>query len=641
MGLTHTIAPLLHLLKKDSKFVWLPEHEAAFQSVRDGLRAIPILAFPDESQGAGKYIIQVDASDYAIAGTFSQASRDGKEERLIACYGRALRDNEKKWTSADKEGLALVTALLKYKHLILGNPGLELRTDCRTIRHMKNIKHATAPRLARWSTALSPILDRAEWTHVSGSKNVVADALSRQEYEPDEPTKEEEELLYDDMTFATMLDNATAETSDSALRQEESTGWKLLQSYTEFPHEPVAEDLPAIPVTTLYDDDAGGDKVEVLLLLSSLDDDCRREETDFINVLADGLGYNTRSRAKQRLPPPITPVLTSGDGTLDLEAPTAIPEEFRDPSSERSPINTGDAPTISGEPMIQVGLPVGDAVSTSPLPAPPAFTDTTPTSGPTESVPANPTIVLEMDKPVTSPTVEVDTGVGDSVADNVGDDVTDVIRPDNMDDWLDEDDTETTQPAAPTPPEKRLIGVEICGGSSYDLRKLQTECPSLGPLMTYLRTGELPDKSTKLCRKILSQAETHFLDETGLLRWCKHTKRQTATTDGEPTEPREYVVVPVELRQEILIGFHHIGHCGINRMLELIDQANLRWERMYSDVRRFVLSCKLCAISKRGLPAPKALLKPWSVDLQVGDQINCDVLGPFVSAQRATEPFLV
>jgi hypothetical protein len=86
--LAKKVAPLNVLLKKDQRFQWTQQCEDSFQTIREGLRNIPILAYPDESEGAGRYVLQVDASNLAVAGIFSQVSRDGQEERLIACYGR-------------------------------------------------------------------------------------------------------------------------------------------------------------------------------------------------------------------------------------------------------------------------------------------------------------------------------------------------------------------------------------------------------------------------------------------------------------------------------------------------------------------------------------------------------------------------
>lgn len=201
--LTKKISPLLELLKKDVKFVWSQKQEDAFQEVRNGLKDLPVLGYADESKDAGKYIITSDASDRAVACTLSQV-QDG-EEKLLCCFGRSLRPNERVWSSQEKEGIGLMMALLKWRHLLVSNAGLEIRSDNMSVKFLERIKTSTQPRLARWSIAMNEILSKATWTHIKGKTNVICDALSRRDYEQTEPTPEEEDLLYDDLTFATLL----------------------------------------------------------------------------------------------------------------------------------------------------------------------------------------------------------------------------------------------------------------------------------------------------------------------------------------------------------------------------------------------------------------------------------------------------
>src|SRR5262249_55010290 len=67
--LSKKAVPLTQLLKKDQSFVWTKECEEAFQSIREGLKTLPTLVYPDEEPGAGRYIIHCDASRTAIGGT--------------------------------------------------------------------------------------------------------------------------------------------------------------------------------------------------------------------------------------------------------------------------------------------------------------------------------------------------------------------------------------------------------------------------------------------------------------------------------------------------------------------------------------------------------------------------------------------
>ena len=133
-NLTHDLEPLLELLSKNIHWLWTERHEAAFQQIKDKLKDLPTLKFPDEDPGAGAYIITTDASNLSIAGLIAQRSRDGKTEDLIACYGRSLRPNEVNWTTGEKECLAMIIAEIKFRHLIVGKP-LIIRSDNLSVRY--------------------------------------------------------------------------------------------------------------------------------------------------------------------------------------------------------------------------------------------------------------------------------------------------------------------------------------------------------------------------------------------------------------------------------------------------------------------------------------------------------------------------
>ncbi|KAE9256145.1 hypothetical protein PF002_g2011 [Phytophthora fragariae] len=57
------IQPLSSLLKKDATWLWRPEHQAAFDSVKKSLASAPILMLPDDSK---PFPVVCDASDFAI-----------------------------------------------------------------------------------------------------------------------------------------------------------------------------------------------------------------------------------------------------------------------------------------------------------------------------------------------------------------------------------------------------------------------------------------------------------------------------------------------------------------------------------------------------------------------------------------------
>ena len=61
--------PLYDLQKKKRKFHWGGEEQTAFDKLKLALITAPVMAFP---QDKGQYILDTDASGYAIGGVLSQ-----------------------------------------------------------------------------------------------------------------------------------------------------------------------------------------------------------------------------------------------------------------------------------------------------------------------------------------------------------------------------------------------------------------------------------------------------------------------------------------------------------------------------------------------------------------------------------------
>lgn len=106
-GFAEIAAPLTQLLKKNSPFVWSDECNKAFLQLKHGLTTAPILAYPNMDR---PFVLYTDASGSAIGYILGQID-DQNRERVIAYGGRALKDNEKKWSISERECFALVEAI--------------------------------------------------------------------------------------------------------------------------------------------------------------------------------------------------------------------------------------------------------------------------------------------------------------------------------------------------------------------------------------------------------------------------------------------------------------------------------------------------------------------------------------------------
>ncbi|WVZ70428.1 hypothetical protein U9M48_019099 [Paspalum notatum var. saurae] len=158
--------PMIALTQKNAKFVWSPKCEEAFGTLKKLLTSAPVLAQPDITK---PFDVYCDASGSGLGCVLMQ------EGRVIAYASSQLRKHEVNYPAHDLELLAVVYALKKLRHYLLGN-------TCHIYTDHKSLKYIfTQPELnmrqRRW---LELIKDYDLEVHYHpGKANVVANALSR------------------------------------------------------------------------------------------------------------------------------------------------------------------------------------------------------------------------------------------------------------------------------------------------------------------------------------------------------------------------------------------------------------------------------------------------------------------------------
>ncbi|WVZ76552.1 hypothetical protein U9M48_024517 [Paspalum notatum var. saurae] len=158
--------PMTALTQKNAKFAWSPKCEEAFGTLKKLLTSAPVLAQPDITK---PFDVYCDASGSGLGCVLMQ------EGRVIAYASCQLRKHEVNYPTHDLELLAVVYALKKWRHYLLGN-------TCHVYADHKSLKYIfTQPELnmrqRRW---LELIKDYDLEVHYHlGKANVVADALSR------------------------------------------------------------------------------------------------------------------------------------------------------------------------------------------------------------------------------------------------------------------------------------------------------------------------------------------------------------------------------------------------------------------------------------------------------------------------------
>ncbi|KAK1417596.1 hypothetical protein QVD17_26726 [Tagetes erecta] len=162
--------PLCNLLSKDAPFVFDKDCLEAFNALKNQLITSPILQSPDWSL---PFEIMCDASDYAVGAVLGQ--RVNKKPVAIYYASRTLSDAQLNYTTTEKELLAVVFAVDKFRSYIWGGKVI-IYSDHSAIRYLMEKKDAK-PRLIRWILLLQEF--DFEIRDKKGCDNVVADHLSR------------------------------------------------------------------------------------------------------------------------------------------------------------------------------------------------------------------------------------------------------------------------------------------------------------------------------------------------------------------------------------------------------------------------------------------------------------------------------
>jgi hypothetical protein len=135
--------PLCNLLAKETPFNFDEACLKAFETLRSLLSSAPIMKTPDWSL---PFEIMCDASDYAVGAVLGQ--HEDKLPHAIYYASKTLMDAQVNYTTTEKELLAVVFALDKFRSYLLGSK-VVIYSDHAALRHLM-AKRETKPRLIRW-----------------------------------------------------------------------------------------------------------------------------------------------------------------------------------------------------------------------------------------------------------------------------------------------------------------------------------------------------------------------------------------------------------------------------------------------------------------------------------------------------------
>ncbi len=125
-GWFSTIArPLFKLLKKNTPFEWTVSQQTAFDILKRKLTKEPILAHPDFIK---MFKLYTNALDVGLGAVLIQEDDQGKD-RVICYEAKTLLPAEKNYPTIEKECLAVMWTMQKFKYFLGGGQPFEVYTD--------------------------------------------------------------------------------------------------------------------------------------------------------------------------------------------------------------------------------------------------------------------------------------------------------------------------------------------------------------------------------------------------------------------------------------------------------------------------------------------------------------------------------
>lgn len=161
--------PLTSLLRKETPFVLAEAQQKAFDALKKALAEEVTLAFPTDEQ----LYVTCDSSSHSIGAMLSVGELPN--DRPIYFFSKTLNDVQKRYSTIERELLAIVEAIKAFRVYLYGRFFI-LITDHKPLCHLFNMKNCNS-RMFRQKLELMDY--NFKIIHRPGCQNHVADALSR------------------------------------------------------------------------------------------------------------------------------------------------------------------------------------------------------------------------------------------------------------------------------------------------------------------------------------------------------------------------------------------------------------------------------------------------------------------------------
>ena len=180
-GIAKCLALLKEAKKSRSKIItWTAECETSCMAAISALASAALLNHPDPKSETR---LSTDASDSAIGAELSQKHHG--RWKPIAFFSRKLSRTQSRYSTFDRELLAIYSAFQQFCYFLEGRP-FSVLTDHKPLTHALTSKTARMPRQERQLSYIAQFTTDIQY--ISGTDNVVDVVLSRASSGIEEPT---------------------------------------------------------------------------------------------------------------------------------------------------------------------------------------------------------------------------------------------------------------------------------------------------------------------------------------------------------------------------------------------------------------------------------------------------------------------
>ena len=176
----HTVA-LRQLAGKGHTFIWLPEHQVEFDTLKKILSGNLIVRHFDSRKSV---FLLTDAASHlhGLGYALGHMEHDGNHKpvfKIVHCGSKGLTPTQQRYSTIELECLAIIWAIQKCHFYLRGLPLFQVYTDHRSLEGVfhKDIFDLASPRLQCLREKVAMYTFRVSWD--PGKTHLIADALSR------------------------------------------------------------------------------------------------------------------------------------------------------------------------------------------------------------------------------------------------------------------------------------------------------------------------------------------------------------------------------------------------------------------------------------------------------------------------------